>query len=496
MNHWLAGLILVLAIALRSDAARADADVPAGARIVMVSYFRELLDPWREAAIEFKKQTGIEVVVQSAPYQGWETWVRTMFLGRMMPEVIVVEGGMADDLGRRGLVLKLNGELDQPNPFDAGQPWREAFLPSALEEARDAIGDCYATPYSLYGIGVFYNRTQFEQAGVRPPATFAEWMDVSAKLKQSGFTPMMIGVRPTDAQSVWLAQAILEAFLRVHVGEVNLVHDSGWTFDPTNRSGPARERIDLTERWIAFEKGTIDPARAPEFAETARMLKAFSAYWHPDFLSISGWQEVSSRFARAETSQMLAGTWFVLEFQKLQEALRVAAPGRVADWGVFRVPPIGAHPLLRAGDVADLAGVRTRMMVTRQAEPWRERAGIRWLQFLTSRGVAQDVWRHSAIGDLPAMRDVRPNGNVAALTPRPGATAFRIAEFDGYDELGVHEFWSHWQEYLGDHIDLPTFLQRLSASQRGSLVRLMRMMPDRVDQALIERELPMGGSAR
>lgn len=51
----------------------------------------------------------------------------------------------------------------------------------------------YALPFSLGVVGVWYDTVQFEEAGVTPPTTMAEWEQVNEDLEAAGSTPLSLG---------------------------------------------------------------------------------------------------------------------------------------------------------------------------------------------------------------------------------------------------------------------------------------------------------------
>lgn len=51
----------------------------------------------------------------------------------------------------------------------------------------------YALPFSLGVVGVWYDTTQFEEAGVTPPTTMTEWEQANDDLKAAGMTPLSLG---------------------------------------------------------------------------------------------------------------------------------------------------------------------------------------------------------------------------------------------------------------------------------------------------------------
>jgi len=54
-------------------------------------------------------------------------------------------------------------------------------------------GRQYAIPYSVGVVGFWYNKELFAKAGVQPPKTWSQFMDVIAKLKKAGIAPISVG---------------------------------------------------------------------------------------------------------------------------------------------------------------------------------------------------------------------------------------------------------------------------------------------------------------
>lgn len=53
-------------------------------------------------------------------------------------------------------------------------------------------GKLACLPYQPYGSGVFYNKAIFDEVGVAEPTTWAEFLDVCAKIKEKGYTPLAL----------------------------------------------------------------------------------------------------------------------------------------------------------------------------------------------------------------------------------------------------------------------------------------------------------------
>ncbi|WP_248923921.1 ABC transporter substrate-binding protein [Paenibacillus hamazuiensis] len=97
-------------------------------------------------------------------------------------------------------------------PLDDLMPeLKDTFLPGVLDYYK-MDNKLYALPMQN-NIGLFYyNKKLFEQAGVQPPATYEELIEISKKLKSAGTIPIVVGEK--DA---WTGALFLTSLLtRVH----------------------------------------------------------------------------------------------------------------------------------------------------------------------------------------------------------------------------------------------------------------------------------------
>lgn len=469
------------------------ADAPRDARIVLATFFAEFLPGLRSIEEDFEAETGIALEVQGVPYQNYELWLHARFLGRNAPEVLLLENpAVAWRYGQAGMMLPFDEAVNAPNPLaESTGPWRDAFRKPHIQQSLDPNGRLYLIPYTQYGVGFFYNRDQYAACGLRPPDTWAGLLANMDTLQENGYTAYITAVKPDDAQTVWIASMLLECFNRVHVPEVNLVtNDPAWRFDFRDRSCTVDERVDVSERIVAFERGIIDPARSPEFRAVARIVKNMSRRWRPDFLSLSG-EEIYKVFANGGTAHMMNGTWFIGEFAQLQETMARVAPDNVFEYGLFPFPDLRdtAAPLVRAGGVNQNAGMRACLMVSAQREPWREKAGVLLCHYLTLPRVMEKILDHAMVYDIPAIEAVPPKPKAAELLPKEQFAYLPVAAFTGYDAQALSEFWALWQGWLGDTLSLDAFLEKLSASHRESLARQAVIYRDELRRDFLREQL-------
>ncbi len=466
---------------------------PDGARITLATFLGEMIPGLRSVAGDFEERTGIRLVVQSIPYASYALWVRTQILSREPPEVLLLEAALMEQYGTAGLLQGFDEMIGQPNPLraDHEKAWEEDFRFPLVQQARDARGRLWYLPFSQFGLGFFENRTLSESLGLTAPQTWEELMTNMQTIRESGRTAMMTAIRPDDAQTVWAAGMILEALMRPLTEKVNIDHEEGWAFDPMDRETTLRERISLEERVIAFERGLIDPARSPEFEETVRLMQAFSSHWRGDFLSLDV-REVFQTFARGGVAYAMNGTWYFGTLLADLELLQEVAPESVFEYGTFPFPELTAEStdLPLAGGINQTAGMRSCFILPRQpTAEWREEAGRLLVHYLTVPSVARKVFANSQSWDIPALEEVDPRPEAEPLLPSSQYAFLPVADFIGYDDQALGEFWPLWQDFLGGRRTRGEFLQRLSQNHRRSLVRLVFSAGGEFDREFVRREL-------
>lgn len=466
--------------------------------LTLVSFHEDLLPGVRAVLPEFERATGLHVQAFGVPHGSYQLWTRTQLVSGNPPDVILL-----DDLpliwryGNSGLLVRFDPAFAQPNPFapaDGTQPWMNRFRPDLVQKARDAGARLWCVPLTEFGVGFFYNRDVYEQLKLSPPRTWEELLANFRAVRASGRTAQACAIRDNDYQTLWMADMILDLLLRPLVPQVNQLAAPGWKYDPLDPDSTRGEMVSIDERLVAFSRGLIDPAVAPAFRETARMMKELAREFRPDFLSLDG-EEVTRIFARGQSTHFLNGTWYLRELSMMQRSIGETDPGRVFRWGVFPFPELTARSttLPRLGGINQNTNLRVCLLApTHPRDPEREAAAVRLVQFLTAPTVATELFGHTDVYDLPAMTGVPLKPGVEPLAPRLQYPYLVVAQFRGYDARGEGDFWNLWQQFLGDRIDLDAFLRGLSASHRASLARLAREQDAAIDHAYLQRELPGG----
>lgn len=147
---------------------------------------------YRQKVEEFSEMdNGITVEVDNiATEADYIDKLRTSFANGDVPNVFIEYGG-----SRCRDYLEADALVDlKPYLEENDNEWRDQFYDSMWAATEyEGYEGTYAVPFGSYFILMYYNKELFEQAGVQPPETLDELMEVSKKLKEKGILPFQIG---------------------------------------------------------------------------------------------------------------------------------------------------------------------------------------------------------------------------------------------------------------------------------------------------------------
>ncbi len=131
--------------------------------------------------------------------EGW-TWVDTAIAGGQNARtqgINRIVGGnpptaMQFNIGRQFEEIIAAGLLNPVDDADADK-WR-ALVPEAFADAVSFEGAVYAVPINIHGQNwLFYNTEVFEKAGVSPPTSWREVLEIAPALEAAGVIPFAQG---------------------------------------------------------------------------------------------------------------------------------------------------------------------------------------------------------------------------------------------------------------------------------------------------------------
>lgn len=151
------------------------------------------------------------------------------------------------------------------NVAEVDELWDKKIASGEFSAGNRALfqveGKTYGIPLLLARWVVFYNKAEFEKAGVTPPKTWAELEQVAAKLKAAGVTPFNATVQDGWRGFIWFEELMMRTNPAAYAG----LHDGTVPYD-----GPEVQAV--FDRWVdLYAKGYFtDPRSTEEVADFAR----------------------------------------------------------------------------------------------------------------------------------------------------------------------------------------------------------------------------------
>jgi multiple sugar transport system substrate-binding protein len=164
----------------------------------------------------------IDYVVSNSPQRtAWISIINQFSAAN--PDIDIVHHGYPQEQYKRELTARLRtGQADLAFWY-AGERLRDAarskllapldaelvallkkkkFAPATIEGTR-IDGEVYGFPLYYYVWGLVYRKSLFERVGLRPPATWGEFLEVCERLKSAGVTPLALGAKSGWPAAGW-----------------------------------------------------------------------------------------------------------------------------------------------------------------------------------------------------------------------------------------------------------------------------------------------------
>ena len=233
--------------------------------------------------------------------------------------------------------------MNRPNPYVVGnKKWADLFYPDLSMRYRAPDDHLYTIAIDLVDTGVFYNKKIFQELGLQVPKTWAEFMGILKKIKQSGkYIPQAFEV---GQLCDWGDCVIREALQKDLMEQINTNHDN---------------RVDLQEFCKAYKQG-LYKSSDPSMQATFQIIKEWSQYWQ-DGWATAKTADMNRLFATAQAAMMWDGSW-VMRQMKYDPAINF-------QWGIFALPPItkDTTPVAKGYTVPSVGGIGEQLAITNSA---------------------------------------------------------------------------------------------------------------------------------
>ncbi|MFX0537195.1 sugar ABC transporter substrate-binding protein [Ornithinimicrobium sp. Y1847] len=296
-------------------------------------------DFFDEVSEAFEEQTGAELDIQFVPWASAHDQFTNAIAGGTGPDVAEVGTTWTPEFGDAGALADLSDRIE-------GAELNDEYVPAMMEAAtlEDAV---YGAPWYAGVRSLIYRTDIFEEAGVEPPTTWDDLVEVGTTLKEhdEDLIPFPIPASVhTTTPFIWGAG-----------GEVASEEDGTWT------SG-------------------LDSA---ESVEGLTFLESLVSEHDLSTPAASTWNEADTRdaFARGEAAMIISGSWTPKSIIEANDELEgdlgvVPIPGK--DGGMAPSFVGGSHlGVFETAENQDLAWTFVQMMTTGEfAEKWGEQTGF------------------------------------------------------------------------------------------------------------------------
>jgi raffinose/stachyose/melibiose transport system substrate-binding protein len=391
-----------------------------------------------------------EVVIEFLPFipQGpdFDTWFVTQYKAGNAPDV---GNQLFSEVNRhygKGWFLDLAPYLERPNPYVAGNAhWKDLFLPGVVATGTAPDGKLYVLPTGITGTAIYYNKDIFKKAGVSVPETWREFMEVQQKLSAAGFIPFAFNMNGPRYCSNWALRSLQDMLLDSKLSLIKGVAA------PVARTLVEAGGVSQKELVAAIRKGTYS-ALDPQWQEQLRLLKEWSKYWDPGFLSLD-----------QDGAYQLFVTGKAAMFWHSSARVRpiTADPLRSFDFGTFSFPRVTRESSPYATGIAApaIGGFTANggeyVVDALAAKRGTLDASIDWLMYITAPQnyvpMANDLGAYAP--GLASMKGLDPALEPFVQSVQKGV--FRIESYlRGLTVKYADQFYASLQEYLAGRKDL------------------------------------------
>jgi len=159
----------------------------------------------QKEVVDFEKEYGIKVTL--LPFTGQEKLYAMMAAGTP-PDVFYTNSVMRDQLAAEGKILDFR-------IIAGSDSFRNLMRPEAIEQGTSLDGGWYQLVNSTFTYGIYYNKTFFDEAGIKYPDSLWTWDDlitIAQKLTKGGD-------RRTDRYGIYIPYYFVDAFERMNHAE-------------------------------------------------------------------------------------------------------------------------------------------------------------------------------------------------------------------------------------------------------------------------------------
>jgi len=317
---------------------------------------------------------GLQEVIDEFEQRFPDTRIQTMAVPVSLREYLVTQlsSGQAPDIVnvnvedvwvdiQKGWYVPLDPFLEAPNRFirergDSSAPgyhqWWDMFKYQAISRGKAAPDNLnYCLSIDMVETGIYYNKKIFDEVGATVPETWEEFIDILRKVKEAGYTPLLMNLWSLND---WTVDLFFDQLYYSILPGIDLAKD------------PVREQylqgyLDWDELTFLFGKGFFT-RRDPRYLELWRLMRELRPHLNQNLSGVPG---AGTDLMREFVTQTAAMTWSASNLVHRLEADKDLG----FEYGVFYLPRFTKQTSgFASGEpMCVIGGVATQLEVTNTA---------------------------------------------------------------------------------------------------------------------------------
>jgi len=413
----------------------------------------------------------IELVPNLA--QGYEEWLVTQMAGGTSPDIVWYQRGYIARDYEKGWFVNLDPYLAEPNPYVAGNTtWKEIFQAPCIESGKGPDGHIYMITGDIVGTGFFYNKTLFDQLGLKVPETWKDFDVVQKAIKDAKVVPVSISMDLAGGVQLygsWSTRIIQDVMYDKKMGMIK------GTNQPVPRTWKPGENLQppvMVKAIVEKRYGATDP----EWKEMLRILKDWSKWWPDGFWALPP-DDVYRLWANGEAAMTWQGSW-------MNKPIR-NDPLIKFEWGILpKIPKITEESSPFGGiDFPAMAGVGGVFQYAIAAES--EKRGVLnetvdWMRFITApKNLVALLNDHG--GFAPGVVDTTgADPSLSVYTDM--MVRYGCERMEPFDSMLTREFvdtmWNQLQQFLAGQVELDAMANKIQEEMEKAAKGLAAEHPD------------------
>lgn len=151
-----------------------------------------------------KVRPEVKVNLISQPSDGYGQWLNTRYASNGMPEIVMSQPTLLRDAFEQGFLLNIENEFNNPNEYAGGKVWKDTFVKGSLNNVHDDLyNPTYAIPLQGLGLAYYYNKSTYDQLGLKVPQTYNEFIENCKVIENNNINPIALPAMKKDAVS-WM----------------------------------------------------------------------------------------------------------------------------------------------------------------------------------------------------------------------------------------------------------------------------------------------------